>query len=297
MLGIGRKKPTVESAILSDGKASSPRKGKRTLLLTLLGGAGIAALLTIGNDKSDAPPRSEPEPAAANTIEATKPRNPNAGKYMPLVLYIDGALNPHVGLVNDDLKAAERAKSKCLKSAYAQSCKRIATLTREEPGCIAYARDSQKADRFYLNIFSRVEDNKSFIAPSAASPKYFCNDPILEREIQDGKKVSAPRPVPNTTEVFTDQIRVLKQDVYLMRNDGTSRGGPMIVEGSCVEISSGGWNETGVASTSYLVTAWQKNGNGNNRTGYVERSQTRAALQGEYTPQTCTAVFGPNAPN
>jgi|GEM_PF-6072498 len=296
MLGIGRKNTAEEPAILSDDEGASPRKGKRTLLLALLGGAGIAALLTLGNDKTDAPPRSEPEPVATDTAEATKPRNPNAGKYMPLVLYVDGALNPHVGLVNNDLKAAERAKSQCLKSAHAEACMPIANLTREDPGCIAYARDTEQAGKYHLNIFHRAEDNTAFTDGAPTVPRYFCNDPILEREIQDGKTVSAPRPVPNTTEVFTDQIRVLKQDVYLMRSDGTSRGGPMIVEGSCVEISSGGWNETGVASTSYLVTAWQKNGNGNNRTGYVERSQTRAALQGEYTPQTCTAVFGPNAP-
>lgn len=107
-------------------------------------------------------------------------------------------------------------------------------------------------------------------------------------------KITPPQ---SPNEVFAGQIRVLTQDVYLALSDGTLRTGTKIVKGSCVEISSGAPGNAGTGANTFLVTAWQKNGNGNNRTGFVEQRNTRPALEGEYTPQNCFAAFVPNAAN
>lgn len=101
----------------------------------------------------------------------------------------------------------------------------------------------------------------------------------------------------NDRNTFPGNIAVLKSDAYLATADGELRRGTMIVEGSCVEISSGTGMETNIQGARHLVTAWQKNGGGNNRAGFIESSQIRPALEGEYTPQNCYAVFAPNALN
>ena len=294
MLPKWLKARTPDPAILAaDTVQPAPRNRLRKGLFFLLGGAGIAALLMMGRDNDETPGTQEPDVATnATEPETATPRNPDAGKYMPLVLYADGQQYPYAAIINDERMADERAMAKCLKGDYADACRPVAMLTRDEPGCIAYARDTVDNTKFHMNFFARVEDNTPFTTGNPTVSQYFCNDPILEREIQDGKTVSAPRPTRSMREVFVGQLLVLTQDVYLMTADGRSRGGPMIVEGSCLELSPG----TGTETIGLLVTAWEKNGNGNNRAGFVEPAHTRNALEGEYTPATCTAVYGPNAP-
>jgi hypothetical protein len=270
------------------------RISKTQTALIALGGVSIAALLWMFSG-NDAPP---PAPVASPPVPATpvKPYNPDAGKYMPLVLYADAKQYPYPALTGSQSRSEERAKAACLKSAYAGACRPVAILTSEEPGCIAYARDTKDGEKYHMNIFHRVEDNLPFAGGAPAVPRYFCNDPVLERQLQDGVKISPPKVTIDRTEVYTDKILVLTRDVYLANEHGQYRGGPMIVEGSCVEFHPGAVGNTGITAIAHLVTAWEKNGNGNNRSGYVEHEYTRSAIVGEYTPATCFAVFGPKAP-